>query len=160
MRTIYTAGSSNRAPEEFLELLCHYGISCIIDVRRFPTSRYPHFKKDNLRILLEKAGLRYLSMGKELGGFREGRYEEYMRSELFQGGLSRLEEVAAEEVCAVLCAEKLPWRCHRQFIGQALQERRWNVIHIIDREHIWEKEDKPGSAGRETRYEQLNLEEK
>ncbi|MFQ6058428.1 MAG: DUF488 family protein, partial [Anaerolineae bacterium] len=72
-----------------------------------------------------------------LGGYRSGGYEAYTESETFAEGLRRLEEVAATRQVAVACSERLPWKCHRRFIGRALVQRGWEVRHIIDIEREW-----------------------
>lgn len=136
-RTIYSLGTSSRGQEEFIHLLKTYGIEAVVDVRRFPTSRYAHFGKDNLRVLLESEGIEYLYMGRELGGYRRGGYETYMETEEFDRAISTLEGIGRRKITAFLCAERLPWRCHRRFIGSALMERGWEVIHIMDEGRIW-----------------------
>ncbi len=136
-RTIFTLGSSTRSAQEFLDLLAHYQIETIVDVRRFPTSRFEHFIKENLALLLEKSGVAYLYLGEELGGYRSGGYEAYMKSEEFEAGLARLQGVAQKKRVAIMCSERLPWRCHRRHIGRALRERGWEVRHIIDEKREW-----------------------
>lgn len=134
---IYTLGSSNRSAEEFLELLRYYGIQALVDVRRFPTSHYPHFRREELADLVKGAGLEYHYLGQELGGYRSGGYENYTTTPDFGLGLERLEALAAERRVAVMCAERLPWRCHRRFIGLALKGRGWGIKHIIDVGRLW-----------------------
>lgn len=136
-RAIYTIGSSNRGPKEFLALLRQHGVQTLVDVRRFPTSRLAHFQKEPLAEWLQQAGLRYVYLGEELGGYRSGGYEAYLRTEEFARGLERLEALAAESTVAMMCAERFPWKCHRRFIGRVLQERGWKVIHIIDEQRVW-----------------------
>jgi len=128
---ISTLGSSTRSAQEFLDLLAHYQIEAIVDVRRFPTSRFEHFIKENLSLLLEENGIAYLYLGEELGGYRSGGYEAHMKSEEFEAGLARLQGVAEKKKVAIMCSERLPWRCHRRHIGRALRERGWEVQHII-----------------------------
>ena len=141
-RTIYSLGTSSREPEEFIRVLRTYGIEVVVDVRRFPTSRYEHFRKEDLRALLELEGIDYVYMGRELGGYRDGGYETYMETEIFDRALSILEGIGKKRVTALLCAERLPWRCHRRFIGSALRRRGWDVIHIVDEGRTWRpKED-------------------
>lgn len=136
-RTIFTLGSSTRSAQEFLDLLAHYQIEAIVDVRRFPTSRFEHFIKEKLSPLLGEEGIAYLYLGEELGGYRRGGYEVYMKSEEFEAGLARLQEVAQGKRAAIMCSERLPWKCHRRHIGRALQERGWEVHHLIDLERVW-----------------------
>jgi len=136
-RRIFTLGSSTRSAQEFLDLLAHYQIEAIVDVRRFPTSRFEHFIKENLALLLEEKGIAYLYLGEELGGYRSGGYEAYMKSQEFEAGLARLQGVAQKKRAAIMCRERLPWRCHRRHIGRALQERGWEVEHLIDLDRVW-----------------------
>ncbi|NPB09131.1 MAG: DUF488 domain-containing protein, partial [Thermodesulfobacteria bacterium] len=78
---IYTLGTSQRSLEEFLEILAFYRIEQVADVRSFPSSRrYPHFCREELAQALAAAGIRYLWLGKELGGFRKEGYEAYTRT--------------------------------------------------------------------------------
>lgn len=137
MHTIYTLGTSTRSREEFVDLLKLYKIKLVVDVRRFPTSRWEHFKKKNFQFFLEKEDIGYLYLGGELGGYRRGGYQEHLQTDLFRQGIERLEKVASCLPTAVVCAEKLPWRCHRRFIGEELRKRGWQVIHIIDKKRVW-----------------------
>ena len=137
-KTIYTIGSSTRDAQEFLEILKHYDIRCLIDVRSFPTSKFEHFKKERLKELLEGEGIRYIYLGKELGGYRRGGYEVYMKTNNYLKGIKRLEKIAERNSSAIMCAERFPWRCHRRFISQSLRERKWEVIHILEKDRIWQ----------------------
>jgi len=136
-RGVYTLGTSNRTLEEFIALLRHLGVEVVVDVRRFPTSRFEHFKKEELARSLPEAGIDYDHLGGELGGYRRGGYQAFLASEEFQQGLGKLEEIAKERKTAIVCAERLPWRCHRRFIGGELERRGWQVIHIIDERRNW-----------------------
>ncbi len=135
---IYTLGSSTRTKEEFLQLLQHFGIRKVVDVRRFPTSRFQHFQQESLAKFLQEARIAYLHLGKELGGYRSGGYRSHLTSSSFREGLERLEREARAGPTAILCAERLPWKCHRRFIGAELAKRGWRVIHIIDENRTWE----------------------
>ena len=79
----------------------------------------------------------YFYLGNELGGYRRGGYQSFVMSEQFQKGIGLLEEVALESKVVILCAERLPWRCHRRFIGEELSKRGWLVNHIIDQGRSW-----------------------
>ncbi len=136
-------GTSNRMFKEFLEMLREYKIEMVIDVRSFPTSKFPHFKKEDLSQSLAEENLGYFYLGKELGGFRRGGYEVYTQTLEYLVGMELLERMAARCRSVVICAERFPWRCHRRFIGRSLMERGWNVKHIIDRERIWEDKIRP-----------------
>jgi uncharacterized protein (DUF488 family) len=135
--TIYTLGTSTRGIEEFVRVMDAYGVVCVVDVRRFPTSRLDHFKGENLRVALEARGFEYVYMGDDLGGYRKGGYGSHMVSEAFKRGVKTLVSLASRVPTVVVCAERLPWRCHRRFIGQVLQSRGWHVVHLIERGRIW-----------------------
>jgi len=136
-RKVFTLGTSTRTAQEFLDLLAHYQIEAIVDVRRFPTSRFDHFIKESLASLLQERGIAYLYLGEELGGYRSGGYEAHMKGEEFEAGLATLEGAAQEKRVAIICSERLPWRCHRRHIGRALQEQGWEVHHLIDLGRVW-----------------------
>lgn len=139
--TIYTVGSSTRGSREFLDLLQTYEISTLVDVRIFPYSkRFPHFIKEKLGEYLSSAGLRYVHLGRELGGYREGGYEAYMNTPDFAGGVDALETIGREAKAAFMCAERLPWKCHRRFIASELERRGWQVIHIIETDRVWQRQ--------------------
>lgn len=73
----------------------------------------------------------YEWLGSSLGGFRDGGYEQWMSSEDFLSGIGRLEELARTKVVAFMCAEGLPWRCHRRFVAEALASRGRSVCHLL-----------------------------
>lgn len=110
----------------------------VADVRRFPVSRrYPHFTREALAGSLRGAGTAYSWLGDDLGGYRSGGYGAYRQTVTFARGLCRLEALAASSPTAILCAERLPWRCHRRFIATALRHRDWEVVHILEPERTW-----------------------
>ena len=134
---IYTLGTSNRSIEEFLEILKFYKIKAVADVRRWPTSqRFPHFKKENLIKLLPQNNISYYHL-ENLGGYRIENYVNYMKTSTFKNALEELIEIAKKELTCIICAEKFPWRCHRRFIAKALEEKGFEVLHIIEKEKIW-----------------------
>jgi uncharacterized protein (DUF488 family) len=135
---IFSLGTSNHTLEEFVRLLQTYGIEGVADVRSFPTSKFPHFKKEALENSLKEEGFGYFYLGKELGGYRKGGYEAYTQTDDYLRGIKLLEGLASRSRTAFFCAERLPWRCHRRFIGQSLQRRGWKVAHIIDEKRVWE----------------------
>jgi uncharacterized protein (DUF488 family) len=137
-KIVFTLGTSNRTWAEFVHLFRSKAIEMIADVRSFPTSKFPHFKKEALSQSLGEAGLGYFYLGKELGGYRRGGYEAYTQTLDYLVGMELLERMASRCRCAVLCAERLPRRCHRRFIGRSLQQRGWKVLHIIEEGRIWE----------------------
>lgn len=147
MESIYTIGHSTRTIEEFLALQREHGIRRLIDVRRYPGSRrYPHFGKEELPGHLTAAGIEYVHM-EILGGRRTPRpdspngfwrnaqfrgYADHMDSSEFRKALDVLKDAAAAGVRqAIMCAEAVPWRCHRQLIADALVAEGIEVRHII-----------------------------
>jgi len=134
---IYTIGSSTRGSDEFIKLLEYYGIQTLVDVRRFPTSKLEQFKRENLAHILSEVGIGYVYLGEELGGYRSGGYEAHTLSQQFREGIESLEGIATGAKTVVMCSERLPWKCHRRFIGRELQRRGWEVIHIIDEKRRW-----------------------
>jgi uncharacterized protein (DUF488 family) len=146
-REIWTVGHSNREIGEFLALLEAYGIELVADVRRFAGSRrQPQFAADALRNALDKHGCDYRHFP-DLGGRRRDRlenspnvgwrvesfnaYADYMLSDPFQKALNELMEAAVAQRTAVMCAEAVPWRCHRRLIADALVVRDWTVRDIL-----------------------------
>lgn len=136
-RVVYTLGTSTRTLEEFIALLKHLGVEVVVDVRRFPSSRFEYFRKEELARSLPETGIDYGYLGGELGGYRRGGYQAFLASEEFKRGLEKLERIAREKKIAIVCAERLPWRCHRRFIGGELERRGWKVIHVIDERRSW-----------------------
>jgi uncharacterized protein (DUF488 family) len=137
-RLIYSLGSSTRELPEFLDLLRAYDIQCLVDVRRFPTSRFEWFKKEHLAKVCEETGLDYFYLGRELGGYRKGGYEEYTQSLEFREALEKLQKIATDKRTAFMCSERFPWKCHRRFIGFQLEREGWEVVHIIDKQRTWQ----------------------
>lgn len=144
MKKIFSLGTSNRDLEEFRDILLSYHIQLLVDVRRFPTSRYAHFNQKSLATLCADMGISYRWLGDLLGGFRSGGYGEYMNTDTFKRGMCMLCEWAQSMTTVVCCAERLPWKCHRRFIGFHLMEKAWQVIHIIDRGNVWMPHPSPG----------------
>ncbi|MBU6214480.1 DUF488 domain-containing protein [Patescibacteria group bacterium] len=142
---IYTIGHSTRTIEQFIALLKAHGVEKIVDVRTIPKSRHnPQFNEDDLRRSLARAKIRYEHL-KKLGGLRHSRkdsqnlgwintsfrgYADYMQTEDFTRGLDRLKTIALKQPTAIMCAEAVPWRCHRSLIADALTKQKWNVFHI------------------------------
>jgi uncharacterized protein (DUF488 family) len=132
-RRVWTIGHSTLEQGQLIALLQAYGIRCLVDVRSFPRSRKnPQSNREELEAALPAAGLRYVWMGKEIGGFRKGGYEAYTLTPTFAEGVAALERLAAEVPTAFMCAEKLFFRCHRRFIADELVRRGWTVIHVHD----------------------------
>jgi len=140
-KTIWTIGSSNRRIEEFIELLKVYQIESLIDVRMFPTSRFPHFKKENLKDALKLEKINYIWMGKELGGYRRDGYEAYTETTDFDLAIKSIEKIANNKT-TLMCSERFPWKCHRRFITASLETRGWIVVHIIDKDRTYSTIDR------------------
>jgi uncharacterized protein (DUF488 family) len=139
---IYTIGHSNHPPGKFLQLLRAHHIEVVADVRSRPYSRFaPHFNRDALHNLLQEEGIRYLYLGKELGGksrdperpLAEEVVWEHLRSRpQFQAGLTRLLDEARQARLCMLCAEADPARCHRgQLLAPELEAQGAQVEHIL-----------------------------
>jgi len=135
--TIYSLGTSTRSKAEFVALLQSHGIELVIDVRRFPTSRFEYFHQGELAQLLAALNIGYLYLGEELGGYRKGSYQAFTTTAEFEQGIKAIEETARQKRGVILCAERLPWRCHRRFITSELEKRGWDVEHIIDEKRTW-----------------------
>lgn len=144
--TVYTVGHSTRSLDEFLRLLAAHGVRRIVDVRSVPASRrYPHFAREALAESLPAAGVDYRWM-KELGGRRRPRtdspngawqndsfrgFADYMQTPEFAAAVDELLDLAQGGDLAIMCAESMPWRCHRWLIGDALTVRGIEVLDIL-----------------------------
>ncbi|UFS70198.1 DUF488 domain-containing protein [Geomonas sp. RF6] len=142
---IHTIGHSTHTLEEFVVILQAYDIALLADVRTIPRSRHnPQFNLETVGENLTAAGIEYLHL-KELGGLRHPRpdspnagwrndsfrgYADYMLTEPFIATLERLISLAMEKRTAIMCAEAVPWRCHRSLIGDALLVRGIDVVDI------------------------------
>jgi uncharacterized protein (DUF488 family) len=143
---VYTIGHSTRTLEEFIGLLKTYGVTLLVDVRTVPRSRHnPQFNKENLPSSLKPSGAKYIHMP-EIGGLRRPKhdsvnlawkkmgfrgYSDYMQTKEFTDNLLKIIALARENCLALMCAEALPWRCHRSLISDALVVRHVKVQHII-----------------------------
>lgn len=144
--TIWTIGHSTRAIDEFCELLRVYGIQHVTDVRRYPGSRwYPWFNRESLASALKDVEIRYrhlpalggrrqpssesLNLGWRNSSFRG--YADYMQGSEFRGAVEELMAYGQTTRTAIICAEAVPWRCHRSLIADALVSHGWTVHHIL-----------------------------
>ncbi|HEV2295913.1 MAG TPA: DUF488 domain-containing protein [Tepidisphaeraceae bacterium] len=143
---IFTVGHSTRSAEDFAKLLHAHGIGAIADVRLIPKSRrYPHFGEDQLARWLPEVEIAYIPF-KQLGGRRRPAkdslnagwrndsfrgYADFMQTEAFGHAVEELIALAAQRPTAMMCAEAVPWRCHRSLISDALLVRGWRVLDII-----------------------------
>lgn len=154
MLPIYTIGHSTRPIDDFIELLKVRTIKQLIDIRTIPKSRHnPQFMHDALATSLEANGIVYQYM-KDLGGLRPAvknstnagwrnksfrNYADYMQTDQFKKAIDELILKSQEALTVIMCAEAVPWRCHRSLVGDALLVQGIQVIDImsltIDKEH-------------------------
>ncbi|ASQ45209.1 DUF488 domain-containing protein [Legionella clemsonensis] len=146
MATLYTIGHSNRKLQEFVDLLTAYKISKLVDIRTIPKSRYvPWFNKESLAASLKKLNIQYQHMP-ALGGLRSPKadsinlgwhnlsfraYADYMQTKEFFSALKALNALLSKERVVIMCAEAVPWRCHRSLIADAEIIRHLHVFHIM-----------------------------
>jgi hypothetical protein len=144
--TLLTIGHSKRSLDEFVSMLRAHGIEQVVDVRRFPGSRrVPQFNRDSLAESLRTQGFAYAHLP-SVGGMRKPSpdsrngawrnaafrgYADYMATEEFRSGLGKLMELARAKRTAIMCAEAVPWRCHRSLISDALIARGFEVEDIL-----------------------------
>lgn len=145
---VFTIGHSTRALDEFIGLLKREGVTHLADVRAFPFSRrHPHFNGEQLAPALAGGGIAYTHFP-SLGGRRNARkdshntawrnsgfrgYADYMETDAFRAALDSFASVALRDPTAIMCAEAVPWRCHRSLISDALTARGVEVLHIFDK---------------------------
>jgi uncharacterized protein (DUF488 family) len=145
-KIVYTIGHSTRSLAEFIEILTHYQITELIDIRTIPKSRHnPQFNEPELAHALRNhhIGCRHQ---KNLGGLRHTTadsintawenksfrgYADYMQTSEFKEGLDELIKTAQEKTVVIMCAEAVPWRCHRSLVGDAL------LVHGIEVQDIF-----------------------
>jgi len=142
--TIFTIGHSTRPIEEFLEILKHYNITELVDIRTIPKSRHnPQYNGPELAHVLRNHHIGYRHQ-KNLGGLRHAHahsintawrnssfrgYADYMQTAEFNEGIQKLIEIAQTKTMAIMCSEAVPWRCHRSLVGDALLA---HDIHVND----------------------------
>ena len=140
-QNVFTLGHSTHGAETFLALLRQHGIEAVADVRSSPFSRFnPQFNREVFEQWLRSAGIRYVFLGRELGGRSEDRscyldgrvqYARLARSFVFRCGLQRVIRGSTRFRIALMCAEKEPLECHRTLlVARALVERGVHVAHI------------------------------
>ena len=150
MTTLHTIGHGNRTAGEFIALLQQAGIRHLVDVRAFPASRrHPHFERSALEEALRDARIAYTWEGEGLGGRRRSRrdspnvalrnasfraYADHMLLPVFRSALDRVLAAAAKQPVAIMCAERLPWQCHRYLISDSVVARGVPVLHIVSQD--------------------------
>jgi uncharacterized protein (DUF488 family) len=143
---VYTIGHSTRSLDDFIALLKEHGIKQLIDIRTIPKSRHnPQFNRENLSRALRNRHIGYRHM-KGLGGLRHAKkdsinmawenasfrgFADYMQTDEFQKNLEKLIEYSRKKQVAIMCAEAVPWRCHRSLIGDALLVHGFEVENIM-----------------------------
>lgn len=144
--TIYTIGHSTHSIDQFIKILQAYKIELVVDVRTIPRSRHnPQFNENQLKLDLEQHDIEYLHL-EELGGLRHTTktsintgwtnlsfrgFADYMQTPEFQKGVDLLIETSKLKQTVIMCAEAVPWRCHRSLIGDALVVRNIEVENIM-----------------------------
>ena len=146
MPTLYTVGHSTRTLDELVAMLRGHGVAAVADVRRFAGSRrLPQFNAENLAAELPQRGIEYLpfpllggrrkpGQGTDNTGWRNASfraYADYMQTPPFLDGLGRLIEEAERRPIAIMCAEAVPWRCHRSLIADAMVVCGWVVLDVM-----------------------------
>lgn len=146
-KLIYTVGHSTHSTREFMKILKAHGITLLIDIRYYPHSKFcPQFNKALLKRNLTRHHIHYLSMP-ELGGRRKRDknsnanvgwrstafrgYADYMQTSDFKIALKYLMALAKKYQCAIMCAEAVPWRCHRSLVADALSVHGFKVFDIF-----------------------------
>ena len=143
---IYTIGHSTRPPEEFLNILRAYSIETVADIRTVPRSRKnPQYDQESFKHLLVQHNFEYVHLS-GLGGLRRARkdsintawenasfrgYADYMQTPEFTSALEELIAIAAAKRTVIMCAEAVPWRCHRSLVADALLVRGIDVEDIL-----------------------------
>jgi uncharacterized protein (DUF488 family) len=144
--TIWTVGHSNVPVAQLIGTLSLASIELLVDIRRFPMSRRnPQFNREALAASLAEAGIEYrhepdlggrrtphpdsFNLGLRDAGFRG--FADYMWTPEFEAALTLLLDAAAARRTAIMCAEAVPWRCHRSLIADALVTRGVEVLHLI-----------------------------
>jgi uncharacterized protein (DUF488 family) len=142
---VYTIGHSTRSLDELVRLLRESAVKRLADIRRFPGSkRHPHFSREALSKSIPDHGLDYVHI-EALGGHRKElpnspntalrngsfrAYADYMATPAFRTALDALLE--SDQTTAIMCAEAVPWRCHRNFVSDELVRRGHEVVHILN----------------------------
>jgi uncharacterized protein (DUF488 family) len=143
---IYTIGHSTRSFEELVSMLRAFSVGALVDIRTVPRSLHnPQFNADTLRLRLRARRIRYLPLP-ELGGLRRARpdsintawrnasfrgYADYLSTDEFEEGVAKLHKLSQDATLALMCAEAVPWRCHRSIVADLLCARGAQVEHIM-----------------------------
>jgi uncharacterized protein (DUF488 family) len=144
--TVFTVGHSTLPIESFVALLHAYRIECLADIRTMPRSRHnPQFNGDALADALKPDNIEYIPLP-ALGGLRQARkdslntgwrntsfrgYADYMQTAAFEEGLATLIDLGSQKRTAIMCAEAVPWRCHRSLVADALGVHGIPAVEIL-----------------------------
>ena len=147
MATVYTIGHSTRSAEEFTSILEAFSIQALVDIRTVPRSRKnPQYNREEAGLWLARAGIEYIHRA-DLGGLRHPSkdsvnggwrnesfrgYADYMQSPQFASAVDWLVSLAGQKTAVLMCAEAVPWRCHRSMVADALLVRSIDVRHIMN----------------------------
>jgi uncharacterized protein (DUF488 family) len=148
LATIHTIGHSTRSLSELISALQAHGIKTLVDIRSFPMSRrLPHFNRENLEQELPESGIAYRWL-QQLGGRRKRimsdspnvalrndsfrNYADYMLTDEFETGVADLLRIAQQGPVAIMCAERVYFRCHRMLVSDYLTAHGHEVLHIDD----------------------------
>lgn len=150
-KTIFTIGHSTHTLAEFIEILQAYTITEVVDIRTIPKSRHnPQFNEEHLKKMLAHHHIGYVHLS-DLGGLRHTTadsintgwhnasfrgYADYMQTEEFEKGIEKLCSLAAKKTIVIMCAEAVPWRCHRSLVGDALLVRHYEVQDIFSKTNV------------------------
>lgn len=161
-RVLYTIGHSTRSLNELIDVIRSCHVASLVDVRRYPASRrHPHFSRVSLNEALPRAGIQYRHE-EAMGGRRSGRvdspngawrtpafraYADHANTSVFLDALDRVLSAARREPTAIMCAEALPWRCHRRIVADHATLAGWAVLHILDADTLQEHELHPRARG-------------
>ena len=145
-QTIFTIGHSTRPLSELVQLLRAHGVHRVIDIRTIPRSRHnPQYNRETLGPALRSNGIGYLHL-KALGGLRRTKsdsknvgwhnasfrgFADYMQTAEFEAALARAIKLSKVKPSVLMCAEAVPWRCHRSLVADALAARKFSVEHIM-----------------------------
>jgi uncharacterized protein (DUF488 family) len=145
---VFTIGHSTRSLAELIALLRAHGVKRVIDIRTIPRSRHnPQFNRETLARALRGSRIGYVHL-KKLGGLRRAKpdsqntgwhnasfrgFADYMQTAEFEAGLERAIKLAAGKPSTLMCAEAVPWRCHRSLVGDALVVRGIPVKDILSK---------------------------
>lgn len=143
---LYTIGHGNRKPQDFLSILKKFNIEYLVDVRSKPYSKFnTHFNQNELKLFLEKNGIKYVFMGDNIGGRPEDKscydetgkvdYEIVKTKDFFKQGIERLKTAYNKNISLVImCSESKPCECHRsKLIGRVLSVENINLTHIDEK---------------------------